>query len=158
MRTLKQISAGAGLAAIVTLTGSPAIAQTCDYQIVSASWSPHPSPDSIYVNFAADVSTDITLSPDPLNPTQFPMTIKIPISAVIENPWAGQGFVEDLNPGIAANASDLGALLAPAVLDALGEPAEAYGKAGAVRAPNPILPGRRALTHQTIGIVGRKER
>jgi len=77
MRTLKQISAGAGLAAIVTLTGSPAIAQTCDYQIVSASWSPHPSPDSIYVNFAADVSTDITLSPDPLNPTQFPMTIKI---------------------------------------------------------------------------------
>ncbi|MCH5671641.1 amino acid synthesis family protein [Streptomyces gilvus] len=54
------------------------------------------------------------------------------VAAVIENPWAGQGFVEDLGPGIEANASDLGALLAPAVLDALGEPAEAYGKAAIV--------------------------
>ena len=28
-------------------------------------------------------------------------------------PWAGQGFVEDLNPGIEANASDLGACSRP---------------------------------------------
>ena len=42
------------------------------------------------------------------------------VAAVIENPWAGQGFVEDLDPGIDATASDLGALLAPQVLDALG--------------------------------------
>ncbi|QKZ21061.1 amino acid synthesis family protein [Streptomyces chartreusis] len=54
------------------------------------------------------------------------------VAAVIENPWAGQGFVEDLAPGIEANASDLGALLAPAVLDALDAPAEAYGKAAIV--------------------------
>ncbi len=53
-------------------------------------------------------------------------------AAVIENPWAGQGFVEDLGPGIDAHASDLGALLAPLVLEALGRPAEAYGKAAIV--------------------------
>lgn len=54
------------------------------------------------------------------------------VAAVIENPWAGQGFVEDLAPGIEANASELGALLAPRVLAALGGTAEAYGKAGIV--------------------------
>ncbi|MGA7204159.1 MAG: amino acid synthesis family protein, partial [Specibacter sp.] len=54
------------------------------------------------------------------------------VAAVIENPWAGQGFVEDLGPGIDATASDLGALLAPAVLEALGSTAEAYGKAAIV--------------------------
>jgi hypothetical protein len=54
------------------------------------------------------------------------------VAAVIENPWAGEGFVEDLRPGIEANASALGALLAPQVLEALGAPAEAYGKAGIV--------------------------
>ncbi len=54
------------------------------------------------------------------------------VAAVIQNPWAGEGFVEDLQPGIEANASVLGALLAPQVLEALGAPAEAYGKAGIV--------------------------
>ena len=43
-------------------------------------------------------------------------------AAVIDNPWAGQGFVDDLGPGIDANASDLGELLTPQVLDALGAP------------------------------------
>ncbi len=41
------------------------------------------------------------------------------VAAVIENPWAGQGFVEDLAPGINETASDVGALLAPQVLEAL---------------------------------------
>ena len=54
------------------------------------------------------------------------------VAAVIQNPWAGQGFVEDLNPGIEENASDLGALLAPAVLEELGATAEAFGKAAIV--------------------------
>lgn len=54
------------------------------------------------------------------------------VAAVIDNPWAGEGFVEDLGPGIDAHASDLGKLLAPAVLEALGAPAEAYGKAAIV--------------------------
>ncbi|MFD4606024.1 amino acid synthesis family protein [Streptomyces sp. NPDC058464] len=68
------------------------------------------------------------------------------VAAVIENPWAGQGFVEDLGPGIEANASDLGALLAPAVLDALGAPAEAYGKAAIVGLDGEIEHGS-ALIH-----------
>ena len=54
------------------------------------------------------------------------------VAAIIKNPWTGQGFVEDLSEGIDANASDLGALLAPRVLEALGAPAEAYGKAAIV--------------------------
>lgn len=67
-------------------------------------------------------------------------------AAVIENPWAGEGFVEDLAPGIDANASDIGALLAPAVLDALGAPAEAYGKAAIVGLDGEIEHGS-ALIH-----------
>jgi len=68
------------------------------------------------------------------------------VAAVIENPWAGQGFVEDLAPGIDANASDLGKLLAPAVLEALGEPAEAYGKAAIVGLDGEVEHGS-ALIH-----------
>jgi hypothetical protein len=68
------------------------------------------------------------------------------VAAVIENPWAGQGFVEDLGPGIDANASDLGELLAPRVLDALGAPAEAYGKAAVVGLDGEIEHGS-ALIH-----------
>jgi hypothetical protein len=54
------------------------------------------------------------------------------VAAVIDNPWAGQGFVENLSAGIDENASDLGALLAPMVVAALGQPIEAYGKAAIV--------------------------
>jgi hypothetical protein len=54
------------------------------------------------------------------------------VAAVIDNPWAGEGFVEDLAPVIDANASDLGKLLAPRVVAALGVPVEAYGKAAIV--------------------------
>ncbi|EMF57026.1 MULTISPECIES: amino acid synthesis family protein [Streptomyces] len=68
------------------------------------------------------------------------------VAAVIENPWAGQGFVEDLAPGIDAHASDLGALLAPAALDALEAPAEAYGKAAIVGLDGEIEHGS-ALIH-----------
>ncbi len=68
------------------------------------------------------------------------------VAAVIENPWAGQGFVEDLRPGIEGNASALGALLAPQVLDALDAPAEAYGKAGIVGLDGEIEHGS-ALIH-----------
>lgn len=54
------------------------------------------------------------------------------VAAVIDNPWASQGFVEDLTEGIDAVASDLGATLAPRVMEALGAPLEAYGKAAIV--------------------------
>ena len=68
------------------------------------------------------------------------------VAAVIENPWAGQGFVEDLTAGIDATASDVGALLAPAVLEALGAPAEAYGKAAIVGLDGEVEHGS-ALIH-----------
>jgi len=68
------------------------------------------------------------------------------VAAVIENPWAQQGYVADLGPGIEANASDVGALLAPAVLEALNLPAEAYGKAAVVGLNGEIEHGS-ALIH-----------
>lgn len=68
------------------------------------------------------------------------------VAAVIENPWANQGYVEDLSAGIEANASEVGALLAPEVLAALGAPAEAYGKAAIVGLNGEIEHGS-ALIH-----------
>lgn len=68
------------------------------------------------------------------------------VAAVFENPWAGQGFVEDLNEGIDKVASDLGALLAPRVIEALGAPLEAYGKAAIVGLDGEIEHGS-ALIH-----------
>jgi hypothetical protein len=68
------------------------------------------------------------------------------VAAVITNPWAGQGFVEDLGPGIEAHASDLGALLAPQVVAALGAPVEAYGKAAIVGLDGEVEHGS-ALIH-----------
>ncbi|MBN9747972.1 MULTISPECIES: amino acid synthesis family protein [Amycolatopsis] len=68
------------------------------------------------------------------------------VAAIIENPWHGQGFVDDLAPGIEATASDVGALLAPRVMEALGGPAEAYGKAAIVGLEGEIEHGS-ALIH-----------
>ena len=55
----------------------------------------------------------------------------IAAAAVVKNPWAGQGFVEDLKPAIHDVAPDLGALLTGMILDAAGggEAVEGYGKA-----------------------------
>lgn len=44
------------------------------------------------------------------------------VAAVISNPWCGQKFVEGLSAGIIAHAFDLGALLAPRIIKALGAP------------------------------------
>jgi hypothetical protein len=54
--------------------------------------------------------------------------------AVLKNPWAGRGFVEDLKPEIHAVAPELGALLTGMILDAAGGPdkVEGYGKAAVV--------------------------
>lgn len=75
-----------------------------------------------------------------------PVKRVVVVAAVIKNPWAGQGFVDDLAPGIDANASDLGALLAPRVMEALGVPLEAYGKAAIVGTNGEIEHGS-ALIH-----------
>jgi Amino acid synthesis len=55
-------------------------------------------------------------------------------AAVIGNPWAGRGFVEDLRPEIHAVAPELGAMLTQSILDIAGsgEAVEGYGKAAIV--------------------------
>ncbi|HLP70222.1 MAG TPA: amino acid synthesis family protein [Rhizobium sp.] len=54
--------------------------------------------------------------------------------AVVKNPWAGKGFVEDLKPEIHAAAPVLGELLTKMIIDAVGsgEAVEAYGKVAVV--------------------------
>ncbi|MBW3095824.1 amino acid synthesis family protein [Pseudohoeflea coraliihabitans] len=55
-------------------------------------------------------------------------------AAVLTNPWAGRGFVEDLRPEIHAIASPLGEQLTAMIIDAIGsgEAVEAYGKSAIV--------------------------
>jgi len=52
-------------------------------------------------------------------------------AAVIVNPWAGKGFVQDLRPEILGYAPALGDMLVPMLLQLLGggDKVEAYGKA-----------------------------
>jgi hypothetical protein len=54
--------------------------------------------------------------------------------AVVKNPWAGRGFVEDLKPEIHAAAPVLGELLTRMIIDAVGsgEAVEGYGKSAIV--------------------------
>ena len=54
--------------------------------------------------------------------------------AVVKNPWAGRGFVEDLKPEIHAVAPVLGELLTKMIIETAGsgEAVEAYGKAAVV--------------------------
>lgn len=61
-------------------------------------------------------------------------TTLIAAAAVLRNPWAGRGFVEDLRPEIRAVAPELGALLTRMILAAAGGPeaVEGYGKAAVV--------------------------
>jgi len=54
--------------------------------------------------------------------------------AVLKNPWAGRGFVEDLKPEITAIAPVLGNLLTGMIIEAAGsgEAVEGYGKSAIV--------------------------
>ncbi|MFC0216784.1 hypothetical protein FHS82_002615 [Pseudochelatococcus lubricantis] len=58
----------------------------------------------------------------------------IAAAAVVRNPWAGRGFVEDLKPEIHAVAPELGELLTKMIIDTTGsgEAVEGYGKAAVV--------------------------
>lgn len=62
-----------------------------------------------------------------------PLTL-IAAMAVIANPWAGRGFVEDLSPEIRDCAPGLGELLTEMILEATGggDKVEGYGKSGIV--------------------------
>jgi len=55
-------------------------------------------------------------------------------AAVLKNPWAGRGFVEDLKPEILAVAPQLGEMLTATMIAMAGsgEAIEAYGKAAIV--------------------------
>ncbi|GLR65503.1 hypothetical protein GCM10010909_01810 [Acidocella aquatica] len=56
------------------------------------------------------------------------------VAAVLANPWAGRGFVEDLAPEIREIAPQLGALLTGRILELAGggEAVEGYGKSAIV--------------------------
>ena len=58
----------------------------------------------------------------------------VSVAAVIENPWAGKGFVDDLKPEILDLAPQLGDLLVPELTKEIGsgEKILAYGKAAMV--------------------------
>lgn len=58
----------------------------------------------------------------------------IAVAAVIANPWAGRGYVEDLRPTILALAPKLGDELVPMLVKEVGgrDAIEAYGKAAVV--------------------------
>lgn len=58
----------------------------------------------------------------------------VAVAAVLTNPWAGRGFVENLRPEIMAIAPGLGSTLVEAVLELCGggDNIEAYGKAAVV--------------------------
>ncbi len=60
--------------------------------------------------------------------------LMVAAAAVVTSPWAGQGFVEDLRPGIQDAAPGLGALLTGMIVEAVGSGAavEGYGKAAVV--------------------------
>ena len=58
----------------------------------------------------------------------------VAVAAVIANPWAGKGFVEDLKSDILRLAPPLGDVMVPLVLEAAGgaDAIEAFGKAAVV--------------------------
>ncbi len=58
----------------------------------------------------------------------------IGVAAVLKNPWAGRGFVEDLRPEIQAIAPALGEMLTAEILRhaGSGDAVEGYGKAAVV--------------------------
>lgn len=68
--------------------------------------------------------------------------------AVVKNPWAGRGFVEDLKPEIHRVAPVLGALLTEMIIKSAGsgELVEAYGKAAVVGLDGEVEHGS-ALIH-----------
>ena len=70
------------------------------------------------------------------------------IAAVLTNPWAGRGFVEDLRPTILEVAPRLGEVLVPRLVDLAGgaDAGEGYGKAAMVGTSGEVEHGS-ALIH-----------
>ena len=76
------------------------------------------------VTFDEDIHTEGGRASDPV-------LRMIGVAAVVTNPWAGRGFVEDLSPEITRMAPLLGSLLTDRLiaLAGSGDAIEAYGKA-----------------------------
>jgi hypothetical protein len=69
------------------------------------------------------------------------------VAAVVRNPWAGKGFVEDLRPEILRLAPALGEIMTQRLVSVMPGPrVEAYGKAAVVGANGEIEHGS-ALIH-----------
>lgn len=67
-----------------------------------------------------------------------PVTL-VGVAAVLNNPWSGRGFVEDLSPEIRSGCSSLGAEIVELVLSEIdADRVEAYGKAAVVGADGEI--------------------
>ncbi|WP_326672553.1 amino acid synthesis family protein [Streptomyces canus] len=73
---------------------------------------------------------------------------RVAVAAVLRNPWAGRGFVADLQPEVEAVAPELAQLLTGKLIDALGgaDRVEAFGKAAVVGLDGEIEHGG-ALIH-----------
>nr|WP_298681588.1 amino acid synthesis family protein [uncultured Dongia sp.] len=58
----------------------------------------------------------------------------VAVAAIVNNPWVGQGFVDNLRPELLAAAPILGAAIVPIILERCGggDRVEAYGKAAIV--------------------------
>jgi len=70
------------------------------------------------------------------------------VAAVITNPWAGQGFVDDLRPTLLSVAPELATVLVPRLVEMSGggDRVEGYGKAAMVGTSGEIEHGS-ALVH-----------
>lgn len=80
-----------------------------------------------------------------------PATKLVAALAIVENPWFGQGYVEDLRPAIREAAPTIGKLLTDMLLDATGGPGagntiEGYGKSSVVGMGGSIEHAQ-AMTH-----------
>ncbi|MDH6436990.1 hypothetical protein M2158_005531 [Streptomyces sp. SAI-144] len=73
---------------------------------------------------------------------------RVAVAAVLRNPWAGRGFVADLQPAVEEVAPELAQLLTGKLIDALGgaDRVEAFGKAAVVGLDGEIEHGG-ALIH-----------
>lgn len=93
-----------------------------------------------YLNIETTLIEGGKVAPSPL--------IFITAAAVLKNPWAGMGFVEDLRPAIHEVAPVLGSLLTDMILKhaGSGEAVEGYGKAAVVGLDGEIEHGS-ALIH-----------
>ena len=73
-------------------------------------------------------------------------TLLVAALAIIENPWAGRGWVEDLSPEVKEVCPPLGKMLTEMILKETGGTVEGYGKSSVVGMDGE-LEHAQALTH-----------